>query len=161
MHSKNEQTARKTKMQMLDIESIRKDFPILGQEVYGKPLIYFDNAATTQKPQIVLDTIVGNYSTQNANIHRGVHFLSQTATMAHEEARITVQKFIGAEKSCEIIFTRGTTEAINLVADSFVRSQCVDGDEIIVSEMEHHSNIVPWHVLGIIYITNNSLSKKM
>lgn len=146
MHSKNEQAARKTKMQMLDIESIRKDFPILGQEVYGKPLIYFDNAATTQKPQIVLDTIVGNYSTQNANIHRGVHFLSQTATIAHEEARATVQKFIGAEKSCEIIFTRGTTEAINLVADSFVRSQCVDGDEIIVSEMEHHSNIVPWQL---------------
>lgn len=132
---------------MLDINNIRKDFPILTAEVNGKPLVYLDNAATTQKPQCVLDTIIKGYSNQNANIHRGVHFLSQIATEAHEAARITVQKFINAEKNHEIIFTRGTTEAINLVASSFVRSDMINnGDEIIVSAMEHHSNIVPWQL---------------
>lgn len=132
---------------MLDINNIRKDFPILTAEVNGKPLVYLDNAATTQKPQCVLDTIIKGYSNQNANIHRGVHFLSQIATEAHEAARITVQKFINAEKNHEIIFTRGTTEAINLVASSFVRSDMTNnGDEIIVSAMEHHSNIVPWQL---------------
>lgn len=132
---------------MLDINNIRKDFPILTAEVNGKPLVYLDNAATTQKPQCVLDTIIKGYSNQNANIHRGVHFLSQIATEAHEAARITVQKFINAEKNHEIIFTRGTTEAINLVASSFIRSDMINnGDEIIVSAMEHHSNIVPWQL---------------
>lgn len=132
---------------MLDITTIRKDFPILSTEVNGRPLVYFDNAATTQKPQCVLDTIMRGYTSQNANIHRGVHFLSQMATEAHEEARKTVQRFINAEKSHEIVFTRGTTEAINLVASSFVRSSLVgDGDEIIISAMEHHSNIVPWQL---------------
>lgn len=132
---------------MLDINNIRKDFPILTAEVNGKPLVYLDNAATTQKPQCVLDTIIKGYSNQNANIHRGVHFLSQIATETHEAARITVQKFINAEKNHEIIFTRGTTEAINLVASSFVRSDMINnGDEIIVSAMEHHSNIVPWQL---------------
>lgn len=131
----------------LDIQKIREDFPILKKEVYGKPLVYLDNAATTQKPSCVVDTIVNGYYDCNANIHRGVHFLSQLATEAHEEARKTVQNFIGAKESREIIFTRGTTEAINLVAHSFGISQCNDGDEIIVSQMEHHSNIVPWQLL--------------
>ncbi len=132
---------------MLDINNIRKDFPILTAEVNGKPLVYLDNAATTQKPQCVLDTIMNGYSNQNANIHRGVHFLSQVATEAHEAARITVQKFINAEKNHEIVFTRGTTEAINLVASSIVRSDIIEnGDEIIISAMEHHSNIVPWQL---------------
>ncbi|MDR0546041.1 MAG: cysteine desulfurase [Dysgonamonadaceae bacterium] len=130
----------------LNIEQIRRDFPILNQEVYGKPLIYLDNAATTQKPLYVIRKIEEVYSTINANIHRGVHHLSQLATQSHEEARKTVQQYIGAEKSNEIIFTRGTTEAINLVASSFCRSQCKAGDEIILTTMEHHANIVPWQI---------------
>jgi len=130
-----------------DIEKIRADFPILQKEIYGKPLIYFDNAATTQKPACVVDKICENYYNNNANIHRGVHFLSQVATEAHEAARETVRSFISARSTNEIIFTRGTTEAINLVASSFGRSQCKDGDEIILSQMEHHSNIVPWQLL--------------
>ena len=130
-----------------DTEKIRADFPILQKTVYGKPLVYLDNAATTQKPKCVVDKICENYYNHNANIHRGVHFLSQEATEAHEAARETVRAFIGAASTNEIIFTRGTTEAINLVADSFGRSQCKDGDEIIVSQMEHHSNIVPWQLL--------------
>ncbi|MCQ2224511.1 MAG: cysteine desulfurase [Paludibacteraceae bacterium] len=130
-----------------DINKIRADFPILEKEIYGKPLVYLDNAATTQKPLCVVNKIRENYLNNNANIHRGVHFLSQVATEAHEAARETVRKFINAQHAREIIFTRGTTEAINLVASSFGRSQCKEGDEIIVSHMEHHSNIVPWQLL--------------
>lgn len=128
-------------------EDIRKEFPILGKEVYGKPLVYLDNAATTQKPACVVETICKNYYNANANIHRGVHFLSQIATEAHEAARETVRSFIGARSTNEIIFTRGTTEAINLVASSFGRGMCSEGDEIIISQMEHHSNIVPWQIV--------------
>lgn len=131
----------------INIANIRKDFPLLGKEVYGKPLIYFDNAATTQKPSCVVERIRSNYYNANANIHRGVHFLSQIATEAHEAARETVRLFIGAKSTNEIIFTRGTTEAINLVASSFGKSQCSEGDEIIITQMEHHSNIVPWQIL--------------
>ena len=126
-----------------DINKIREDFPILSKEIYGKPLVYLDNAATTQKPLCVVNKISENYLNNNANIHRGVHFLSQAATEAHEAARETVN----AKHPREIIFTRGTTEAINLIASSFGRSQCKAGDEIIVSQMEHHSNIVPWQLL--------------
>ena len=132
---------------MLEINDIRKEFPILEQKVYGKQLVYLDNAATTQKPQCVIDTISEVYTTINANVHRGVHHLSQVATERMENARQTVQKFIGAEKSHEIIFTRGTTESINLVATSF-GSTLKQGDEIIISTLEHHSNIVPWQLLA-------------
>lgn len=128
-------------------ESIRAQFPILGEKVYGKPLIYFDNAATTQKPQRVIDRIVAGYSTTNANIHRGVHYLSQRATEAHEQSRERVRRFLGAGSASEVIFTRGTTESINLVAQSFGEAFCVAGDEIVISAMEHHSNIVPWQLL--------------
>lgn len=131
---------------LFDIETIRKDFPILARQVYGKPLVYLDNAATTQKPLAVIRRIEEVYSTINANIHRGVHYLSQRATEVHEEARDTVRKFVNARSSNEIIFTRGTTEAINLVASSFCRQYCKAGDEIIISAMEHHSNIVPWQM---------------
>lgn len=131
----------------IDINKIREDFPILKKEIYGHPLVYLDNAATTQKPQCVVDAIVKGYDDCNANIHRGVHFLSQLATEAHENARKRVQQFINAGNPCEIVFTRGTTEAINLVAHSFGMSQCSDGDEIVVTQMEHHSNIVPWQLL--------------
>ncbi len=131
----------------IDIEKIREDFPILKKEIYDHPLVYLDNAATTQKPACVVDTITKGYYDCNANIHRGVHYLSQLATEAHEEARKTVQQFVHAKHSHEIVFTRGTTEAINLVAHSFGISQCQDGDEIIISQMEHHSNIVPWQLL--------------
>ena len=130
----------------MDISIIRKDFPILSREVYGKPLVYLDNAATTQKPKCVVDKIEEMYYTLNANIHRGVHFLSQQATDAHEASRVTIQKFIGAKSSNEIIFTRGTTESINLIASTFCRAFCKPGDEILVSAMEHHSNIVPWQL---------------
>ena len=131
---------------MFDIEKIREDFPILKRDVYGKPLIYFDNAATTQKPKAVVDAIAEEYYSVNANVHRGVHFLSQRATELHEEARETVRRFIGAESSEEIIFTRGTTESINLMAFSFGETFIKEGDEIIISAMEHHSNIVPWQM---------------
>jgi cysteine desulfurase/selenocysteine lyase len=133
-------------MIMLDVESIRKDFPILGHTVYDKPLIYFDNAATTQKPRSVVEKIETGYYNVNANIHRGVHFLSQAATEAHENARKEVQRFLHAHSPAEIIFTRGTTEAINLVASSFSDACMQPGDEVIISEMEHHSNIVPWQI---------------
>lgn len=136
---------------MLDIERIRKDFPILSREIYGKPLVYFDNGATTQKPTCVVEQIQRMYYTTNANIHRGVHYLSQAATDEHEKARQTVQEFIHAAKKEEIIFTRGTTEAINLVASSFCREFCQSGDEIIISTMEHHSNIVPWQLQGDVF----------
>ncbi len=131
---------------MLDIEKIREDFPILNRKVNGKPLVYFDNAATSQTPQIVIDSIVDYYSNYNANIHRGVHTLSQEATSAYEEARIKIQKHFNAAKSHEIIFTSGTTHSINLVANGFT-SLLQKGDEIIVSALEHHSNIVPWQML--------------
>ncbi len=131
---------------VFDVESIRKDFPILSRKINGYPLVYFDNAATSQTPQQVIDAIVEYYSSYNANIHRGVHTLSQEATDAYEQARIKVQQHLNAEKSHEIIFTAGTTHAINLVASGFA-SVLKKGDEIIVSALEHHSNIVPWQML--------------
>lgn len=132
---------------MLNIEEIRKEFPILDTQIYNKPLVYLDNAATTQKPQCVIDTISNVYSTMNSNVHRGIHHLSQVATTAMENSRETIREFIGAKHSHEIIFTRGTTESINLVASSFGNTFLKDGDEIIISAMEHHSNIVPWQLL--------------
>ena len=131
---------------MYDINIIREDFPILSREVYGKPLVYLDNAATTQKPLCVLDAMRDEYLNVNANVHRGVHYLSQQATDLHEAAREKVRQFINAGKTEEIIFTRGTTEAINLVASSFCESQMQPGDEVLVTEMEHHSNIVSWQL---------------
>jgi len=131
---------------MYDINKIRADFPILSREVYQKPLVYLDNAATTQKPLCVLDAMRDEYLNVNANVHRGVHYLSQQATDLHEAAREKVRQFINARKIEEIVFTRGTTEAINLVASSFCESQMQPGDEVIVTEMEHHSNIVSWQL---------------
>ena len=131
---------------MMNINKIREDFPILSREVYGKPLIYLDNAATTQKPLCVLDAMRDEYLNVNANVHRGVHYLSQQATDLHEAAREKVRQFINAKKTEEIVFTRGTTEAINLVASSFCESQMQAGDEVLVTEMEHHSNIVSWQL---------------
>ena len=131
---------------MYDINKIRVDFPILGREVYGHSLVYLDNAATTQKPLCVLDAMRDEYLNVNANVHRGVHYLSQQATDLHEGARERVRQFVNARKTEEIVFTRGTTEALNLVASSFCDSCMSEGDEIIVSEMEHHSNIVPWQL---------------
>ena len=130
-----------------NVQKVRKDFPILSQTAYGKPLIYFDNAATSQKPQIVIDTLSEYYSTYNANIHRGVHHLSQKASQAFDDVRVSVQQFLNAESEREIIFVRGTTEAINLVASTYGRKNISAGDEIIISAMEHHSNIVPWQML--------------
>ena len=131
---------------MYDIQKIRQDFPILSRDVYGKPLIYLDNAATTQKPLCVLDAMRDEYLNVNANVHRGVHYLSQQATDLHEAARERVRQFVNAKKIEEIVFTRGTTEAINLVASSFCESQMQAGDEVLVTEMEHHSNIVSWQL---------------
>ena len=131
---------------MYNINKVREDFPILQREVYGKPLVYLDNAATTQKPLCVLDAMREEYMNVNANVHRGVHYLSQQATDLHEAAREKVRQFINAEKTEEIVFTRGTTEAINLVASTFCESQMKAGDEVIVTAMEHHSNIVPWQL---------------
>ena len=131
---------------MYNINKVREDFPILGREVYGKPLVYLDNAATTQKPLCVLDAMRDEYLNVNANVHRGVHYLSQQATDLHEAAREKVREFINAKKIEEIVFTRGTTEAINLVASSFCESQMQPGDEVLVTEMEHHSNIVSWQL---------------
>jgi len=131
----------------LDVANIRRDFPILQTEVNGNPLVYFDNAATTQKPQAVIDAISGYYKTSNANIHRGVYSLSTKASQLYEEAKIKVRDFIKASRWEEIIFTRGTTEAINLAAYSFSRQNINEGDEVIISAMEHHSNIVPWQVI--------------
>lgn len=131
----------------MNIETIRKDFPILSRTIYGKyPLIYLDNGATTQKPLCVLDAMREEYLNVNANVHRGVHYLSQQATDLHEAARERVRGFINAGSTREIIFTRGTTESINLVASSFTEAYMHEGDEVIVSEMEHHSNIVPWQL---------------
>jgi len=134
-------------MNRQELLHIRADFPILEEKIYNKDLIYFDNAATTQKPRCVVEKIEEGYYHINANIHRGVHYLSQKATEAHEEARTTVAGFLHAAKREEIIFTRGTTEAINLVATSFGDAFCKEGDEIVISMMEHHSNIVPWQML--------------
>ncbi|MDQ3193054.1 MAG: cysteine desulfurase [Bacteroidota bacterium] len=131
----------------MDVEKIRKDFPILSTEVNGKPLVYLDNAATSQKPQLVIDAISNYYSKQNSNIHRGVHYLSQYATEAFEDAREKVRAFINAPQAKQIIFTKGTTDAINLIANGYGRKFIEKGDEIIISSMEHHSNIVPWQML--------------
>ena len=136
-----------TKVLSFDPDSIREDFPILKQLVHGKPLVYLDNAATSQKPQVVIDALTRYYSTDNSNIHRGVHLLSERATQAYEAARAKVQRFINAAQSKEIIFTRGTTEAINLLANSYGRENVNAGDEVLITAMEHHSNIVPWQIL--------------
>ena len=132
---------------MIDVNKVRADFPILSRKVYGKPLIYFDNAASSQKPSQVIDAISNYYEHEHSNIHRGVHHLSAEATEKYEAARKTVQKFINAEHSHEIIFTKGTTDAINLVANSFGNKYLNQGDEVIVSTLEHHSNIVPWQMI--------------
>lgn len=131
---------------MYDINKVREDFPILSRKIYDRPLVYLDNAATTQKPLCVLDAMREEYLNVNANVHRGVHYLSQQATDLHEAAREKVRAFIGAAKTEEIVFTRGTTEAINLVASSFCEEMMKEGDEVIVTDMEHHSNIVPWQL---------------
>lgn len=130
-----------------DVDRIREDFPILKQQVHGRPLIYFDSAATSQKPQVVIDATSRFYEEQNSNVHRGVHYLSQLATREYEDARVKLQRFINATEPHEIIYTRGTTEGVNLVAYSYGRKFVHEGDEIIISAMEHHSNIVPWQLL--------------
>ncbi|HYR28874.1 MAG TPA: cysteine desulfurase [Thermoanaerobaculia bacterium] len=134
-------------LQQYDVEAIRRDFPILSRKVRGKRLVYLDNAATTQKPKAVIDRIVRYYSEENSNVHRGVHYLSEVATMEYENARGFVQRFINAKNEKEIVFTRGTTESINLVAQSWGRANLREGDEILISAIEHHSNIVPWQML--------------
>ncbi len=133
-------------MKMYDVDKVRADFPILSRQVHGKPLVYLDNAATTQKPLCVLDAMRDEYLNENANVHRGVHYLSVQATELHEQARETVRRFINAENSSEIVFTRGTTEGINLIAATFTEAMMEPGDEVIVTVMEHHSNIVPWQL---------------
>lgn len=130
-----------------DVDQVRKDFPVLFQEVYGKPLVYFDNAATSQKPQVVIDSLKKYYSEYNANIHRGVHFLSQKASQAYDDVREKVSGFINAKSEREIVFVSGTTEGINLVASSYGRKNFSPGDEVLISTMEHHSNIVPWQMI--------------
>jgi cysteine desulfurase/selenocysteine lyase len=140
-------SARKTSLPGFDVWKVREDFPILHREVNGKPLVYLDNAATAQKPQLVIDTLDRFYREENSNVHRGVHFLSQLATDEYEKARVTAQHFLNAAEPREIIFVRGTTEGINLVASTFGRSNVKAGDEILISAMEHHSNIVPWQIL--------------
>lgn len=150
---------------MYDINKVRHDFPILGREVYGRPLVYLDNAATTQKPRCVVEAMVDEYYNVNANVHRGVHYLSQQATDLHEAAREAVRAFINAPSVHEVIFTRGTTESLNLVASSFCEAFMGEGDEVIVSGMEHHSNIVPWQLqaakrgiaIKVIPVTDNGL----
>ncbi len=132
---------------MFDVKKIRKDFPILEETVYGKPLVYLDNGATSQRPRQVVEKMNEYYFRYNANVHRGVHYLSNRCTDANEEARETVRQFIGAASEREVIFTRGTTESINLVAYSFGEAFIGAGDEIVVTEMEHHANIVPWQML--------------
>ena len=136
-----------TKTNILDITAIRKDFPILSREINGKPLVYFDNGASSQKPIQVIDVISNYYKTENSNIHRGIHTLSQEATTAYEDARETLREFINSKQTHEVIFTKGTTDAINLVAYSFGKKYITKGDEIIISTMEHHSNIVPWQII--------------
>ncbi|MGE5048286.1 MAG: aminotransferase class V-fold PLP-dependent enzyme, partial [Deltaproteobacteria bacterium] len=131
----------------LDVERVRQDFPILARQIHGKPLVYLDSAATSQKPRAVIDAIARFYLEDNANVHRGVHLLSERATRSYEDAREKVRRFLNAAHAHEIVFVRGTTEAINLVAQSFGRLRVRAGDEILVTEMEHHSNIVPWQML--------------
>jgi cysteine desulfurase / selenocysteine lyase len=131
----------------LDVEKVRKDFPILGQEVRGKPLVYLDSAATSQKPRAVIDAVARYYLQDNANVHRGVHLLSERATKEYEDAREKVRRFINAARTEEIVFVRGTTEAINLVAQTYGRTRVRAGDEVLITEMEHHSDIVPWQLL--------------
>jgi len=143
----NVETQTDNKVKIFDVEKIRKDFPILKSLVHGKPLCYLDNAATTQKPKIVIDSLVEYYNSMNANVHRGVHHLSEVSTKAFEDARLKVKNFINASSEKEIIFTRGTTESINLAANSLAKSMFQDGDEIIITGMEHHSNIVPWQLI--------------
>ena len=152
-------------MKDYELNRIRKDFPILSRTVYDRPLVYFDNAATTQKPLCVLDTMREEYVNVNANVHRGVHWLSQQATELHEGARETVRRFIHARTANEIVFTRGTTEGLNLIASSFCEAFMQEGDEVIISTVEHHSNIVPWQlqqarkgiVLKVIPMDNNGV----
>ncbi len=139
---------RKKKESAFDVLKYREDFPILAEKVYGKPLVYFDNAATAQKPQVVIEVLNRYYSFENANIHRGIHYLSQKATDAYDDARASVQRFLNARSAREIIFVRGATEGINLVAQSYGREFLKKGDEILISAMEHHSNIVPWQILS-------------
>ena len=147
MNASTKPTILKSEENTFDVESYRADFPTLNQEVFGHTLAYLDNGASTQKPQQVIDTISGYYERDNANVHRGIHTLSQRATDRFESARHTVAKFINAKEDAEIIFTSGTTEAINLVAQSFVRDSFKAGDEVLITAMEHHSNIVPWQML--------------
>src|SRR5712692_10829287 len=135
------------KRMSFDVERVRADFPILHQQVHGKPLVYLDNAASSQKPRAVIDALKHYYENDHANVHRGVHALSERASELYEAARVTVQKFIGAPCLRELIFTRGATESINLVAQTFGRANVHAGDEVIVTALEHHSNIVPWQVL--------------
>src|SRR6185437_8704767 len=132
---------------VFNVEKVREDFPILRRQVHGRPLVYLDNAATTQKPQAVIDAVSEYYTYGNANIHRGVHLLSQLATDAYEAARETVQRFLNAEHSSEIIFVRGATEGINLVAQTYGRQHVGAGDQVVITALEHHSNIVPWQML--------------
>src|SRR5687767_1383819 len=132
---------------ILDVAAVRGDFPILRRQVHGRPLVYLDNAATTQKPRAVIDRLVRYYSEENANIHRGVHLLSVEATDFYDAARERVRQFLNAEDAREIVFVRGATEAINLVAATYGRTRVGAGDEVVISEMEHHSNIVPWQML--------------
>ncbi|MCX6121953.1 MAG: cysteine desulfurase [Ignavibacteriales bacterium] len=142
-------TSTSTKQAVIDfpVEEIRRDFPILSTSVHGKPLVYLDNAASTQKPHVVIDTIKRYYCSENSNVHRGVHYLSELATKKYEAARVSVRKFLNAESEREIIFVRGATEAINLVAATFGRQNVHPGDEVLITELEHHSNIVPWQML--------------
>lgn len=147
MRKEQNKSAKILKPRPFDVKKIREDFPILKQTINGKPLVYLDNAATSQKPQFVIDAMNHYYMEENSNIHRGVHYLSELATQSYEAARVKIQKHINAKHLEEVIFTRGTTEAINLVAHSFGRSRVKEGDEIIISAMEHHSNIVPWQLL--------------
>jgi cysteine desulfurase/selenocysteine lyase len=144
---KNTSTSAKQAVIDFPVEEIRRDFPILSTSVHGKPLVYLDNAASTQKPNLVIDTIKRFYRTENSNVHRGVHYLSEVATKKYEEARLTVRKFLNAESEREIIFVRGATEAINLVAATFGRQNVHAGDEVLITGLEHHSNIVPWQML--------------
>ncbi|MBI4810009.1 MAG: cysteine desulfurase [Ignavibacteriales bacterium] len=147
MRKEQNKSAKILKPRPFNVKKIREDFPILKQTINGKPLVYLDNAATSQKPQFVIDAMNHYYMEENSNIHRGVHYLSELATQSYEAARVKIQKHINAKHLEEVIFTRGTTEAINLVAHSFGRFQVKEGDEIIISAMEHHSNIVPWQLL--------------
>ncbi|HLW53362.1 MAG TPA: cysteine desulfurase [Candidatus Angelobacter sp.] len=139
--------AKKNRATSFDVQRVRRDFPILQQKIHGKPLVYLDNAATTQKPLAVIEAIDHYYRSDNANIHRGVHTLSERATADYEKARVAIQRFLNAAQSKEIIFTRGTTEAINLVAQTYGRQHVGKGDEVLITAMEHHSNIVPWQLL--------------